>query len=69
MPAPTAEHGRGLRIIDAVADNLRLTGNGVTTLHFEKALRWVPGAAGEQLLGRHGCTGPAAGRGRAGGSA
>jgi serine/threonine-protein kinase RsbW len=54
MPAPTAEHGRGLRIIDAVADNLQLTGNGMTTLHFEKALRWVPGAAGEQLLGRPG---------------
>src|SRR5690242_19826298 len=28
-PVPlTAEHGRGLRIIDAVTDNLRLTGNG-----------------------------------------
>ena len=51
-PVPlTAEHGRGLRIIDAVTDNLRLTGHGRagTTVHFEKALDWVPGAPGEQL--------------------
>lgn len=51
-PAPlTAEHGRGLRIIDAVTDNLRLTGNGRagTTVHFEKELDWVPGAPGEHL--------------------
>jgi serine/threonine-protein kinase RsbW len=48
---PTAEHGRGLRIIDAVTDNLRLTGNGRagTTVHFEKTLDWVPGAPGEHL--------------------
>jgi len=46
---PTAEHGRGLRIMDAVVDNLRLTGNRRrgTTVHFEKDLEWVPGAAGE----------------------
>jgi serine/threonine-protein kinase RsbW len=52
-PVPlTAEHGRGLKIIDAVTDNLRLTGNGRagTTVHFEKALDWVPGAPGEHLL-------------------
>jgi serine/threonine-protein kinase RsbW len=51
-PVPlTAEHGRGLRIIDAVTDNLRLTGNGRagTTVHFEKELDWVPGALGEHL--------------------
>jgi serine/threonine-protein kinase RsbW len=51
-PVPlTAEHGRGLRIIDAVTDNLRLTGNGRagTTVHFEKVLHWVPGAPGEHL--------------------
>jgi serine/threonine-protein kinase RsbW len=49
---PTAEHGRGLRIIDAVTDNLRLTGNGRagTTVHFEKKLDWVPGAPGEHLV-------------------
>jgi len=28
---------------------MRLTGNGMTTVHFEKALEWVPGAAGEHL--------------------
>ncbi len=42
--APAAEHGRGLKIIDAVADNLRLTGNGrdVTTVHFEKRCSGYP---------------------------
>ncbi len=52
-PAPvTAEHGRGLKIIDAVTDNLELTGDGRagTTVHFEKDLSWVPGAAGEHLF-------------------
>ncbi len=52
-PVPvSAEHGRGLKIIDAVTDNLQLTGDGRagTTLHFEKALSWVPGAAGEHLF-------------------
>ena len=55
MPAPsdpvplTAEHGRGLKIIDALTDNMCLTGNGTTTVHFEKALEWVPGAPGEHL--------------------
>ena len=49
-PVPlTAERGRGLKIIDAVTDNLRLTGNGMTTVHFEKTLDWVPGAPGEHL--------------------
>jgi hypothetical protein len=54
-PVPsTAEHGRGLKIMDAVVDNLRLTGNrrDGTTVHFEKTLEWVPGAAGEHLLSR-----------------
>jgi serine/threonine-protein kinase RsbW len=47
---PTAEHGRGLMIMDAVVDNLRLTGSrDGTTVHFEKALNWEPGSAGEQL--------------------
>jgi serine/threonine-protein kinase RsbW len=47
-PVPaTAEHGRGLKIIDAVVDNLELTGDGRdgTTVHFEKNLSWLPGAA------------------------
>lgn len=52
LPPETSEHGRGLKIIDAVTDNLRLTGNGRdgTTVHFEKVLQWLPGAAGKQLL-------------------
>jgi len=52
-PVPaTAEHGRGLRIIDAVADNMQLTGNARhgTTVHFEKTLDWLPGAAGQRLF-------------------
>jgi serine/threonine-protein kinase RsbW len=52
-PVPaTAEHGRGLKIIDAVADNMQLTGNERhgTTVHFEKTLDWLPGAAGQRLF-------------------
>jgi serine/threonine-protein kinase RsbW len=47
-----AEHGRGLKIIDAVADNMQLTGDERqgTTLHFEKTLEWLPGAAGQHLF-------------------
>jgi hypothetical protein len=47
-----AEHGRGLKIIDAVVDNLQLTGDERrgTTLHFEKTLEWVPGAPGRHLF-------------------
>lgn len=50
--SPTAEHGRGLKIINAVMDNLQLTGNGRqgTTVHFEKKLEWVPRAAGQHLF-------------------
>ena len=50
--AMTAEHGRGLKIIEAVVDNLKLTGNGRqgTTVHFEKTLEWLPGAAGQHLF-------------------
>jgi serine/threonine-protein kinase RsbW len=53
---PTAEHGRGLKIINAVVDNLQLTGNGRqgTTVHFEKKLDWLPGAAGQHLFHAHG---------------
>jgi serine/threonine-protein kinase RsbW len=48
---PTAEHGRGLKIMDAVVDNLRLTGSrDGTAVHFEKVLQYVPGAPGELLL-------------------
>jgi serine/threonine-protein kinase RsbW len=55
-PAPiTAEHGRGLKIIEAVVDNLKLTGNGRqgTTVHFEKTLEWAPGAPGQHLFSGH----------------
>lgn len=47
-----AEHGRGLKIIDAVTDNLQLTGDKRqgTTVHFEKTLEWLPGAAGQHLF-------------------
>jgi serine/threonine-protein kinase RsbW len=48
----TPEHGRGLKIIDAVTDELSLTGSGPagTTVRFEKVLTWIPGAPAEQLL-------------------
>ena len=51
VPA-TAEHGRGLKIINAVTDNMQLTGNERhgTTVHFEKTLEWLPGAAGQHLI-------------------
>jgi hypothetical protein len=47
----TAEHGRGLKIINAVTDNMQLTGNERhrTTVHFENTLEWLPGAAGQDL--------------------
>ena len=56
-PVPaTAEHGRGLKIINAVADNLQLTGDERhgTTVHFEKALEWLPGAPGQYLFNADG---------------
>jgi serine/threonine-protein kinase RsbW len=52
-PVPaTAEYGRGLQIIDAVADNLQLTANERrgTTVRFDKILEWLPGAAGQHLF-------------------
>jgi serine/threonine-protein kinase RsbW len=50
MPPLGDEHGRGLKIMNAVVDNLRLSGGREgTVVHFEKALEWVPGAAGEHL--------------------
>ena len=46
-----SEHGRGLKIIDAVTDELSMAENDVagTTVHFEKVLEWEPGALAEQL--------------------
>ena len=50
--SPTAEHGRGLQIMDAVVDNVRLTRNTSdgTTVHFEKELDWLPDAPGRHLF-------------------
>ena len=50
--SPLAENGRGLQIIDAVVDDLTLSGDvrSGTTLHFEKELDWLPGAAARHLL-------------------
>jgi serine/threonine-protein kinase RsbW len=47
-----AESGRGLKIIDAVVDDLHLTGNGKhgTTVHFEKVLEFLPDASAALLL-------------------
>jgi serine/threonine-protein kinase RsbW len=61
-PVPvTSEHGRGLKIMDAVVDNLQLTGNQRqgTTVHFEKTLDWLPGAAGQHLFNADGNGEPA----------
>ena len=54
--SPAAEHGRGLKIIDAVVDNLQLTGSKRlgTTVRFEKTLAWVPGAPGRRLFSADG---------------
>ena len=58
-PVPvTAEHGRGLKIINAVADNVQLTGNERqgTTVHFEKTLECLPGAAAQHLFNADGAS-------------
>lgn len=49
--APTDEHGRGMRIIAAVAENLKLKGHDhtATTLHFEIPLHWLPDAPVNRL--------------------
>ncbi len=55
-PPVTAEHGRGLKIIDSLVDNLQLTSTEYrgTTVHFEKELEWLPGAAGQHLSNGNG---------------
>jgi serine/threonine-protein kinase RsbW len=47
-----AESGRGLQIIDAVTDDVTLSGDARSgiTVHFEKKLDWLPGAAARHLL-------------------
>ncbi|MFG1707253.1 ATP-binding protein [Nonomuraea sp. M3C6] len=51
-PEPGADHGRGLQIMRALADEVRFinrrTHGAVVCL--EKRLRYVPGAAGQHLL-------------------
>lgn len=50
--APGAEHGRGLQIMRALADDIRFTNhreNGAVVC-LEKRLRYAPGAAGQQLM-------------------
>ena len=51
-----AEHGRGLKIIDAVTDNLRFIDDQRQgpTVHFEKTLEWLPDAPGQHLFTVHG---------------
>jgi serine/threonine-protein kinase RsbW len=46
QPAPTAESGRGLHLIQLLADkfDLRNREHGGAALHFVKRLAWVPGA-------------------------
>ncbi|WUI02771.1 ATP-binding protein [Spirillospora sp. NBC_00431] len=48
----TAEHGRGLQIIDALAENLQIA-NGPqhgAMVRFEKPLAWEPGSAGQHFV-------------------
>ena len=43
VPPEGAEHGRGLQIINAVVENLKLSGHrqNATELHFEKPIEWA----------------------------
>ncbi|MEU5865976.1 MULTISPECIES: ATP-binding protein [unclassified Nonomuraea] len=53
-PGPGAEHGRGLQIMRALADDIRFTNvreNGAMVC-LEKRLRFTPGAAGQHLIAR-----------------
>lgn len=51
-PEPGAEHGRGLQIMRALADDIRFTSrrdNGAMVC-LEKRLRYAPGSAGPHLM-------------------
>ncbi|MCK2219228.1 ATP-binding protein [Actinomadura sp. ATCC 31491] len=55
-PKPGAEHGRGLQIMRALADDIRFTNkreNGAVVC-LEKRLRYAPGAAGPHLMASDG---------------
>lgn len=47
----TAEHGRGLQIIDALVENLQIANRRQhgAIVRFEKPLKWEPDSPGEQL--------------------
>lgn len=47
----TAEHGRGLQIIDALVENLQISNRSEhgAMVRFEKPLKWEPDSAGELL--------------------
>jgi len=51
--AAEGEHGRGLQIIRALVENLRIEDRSQqgTTVHFEKSLDWVPGSQAKLLAG------------------
>ncbi|MFI7127087.1 ATP-binding protein [Nonomuraea sp. NPDC050153] len=51
-PAPGAEHGRGLLIMRALADDIRFVNRQEhgAVVCLEKRLRYAPGAAGQYLM-------------------
>ncbi|SDI38459.1 ATP-binding protein [Nonomuraea jiangxiensis] len=51
-PEPNADHGRGLQIMRALADDIRFTNRAQkgAVVCLEKRLRYVPGAAGPHLM-------------------
>ncbi|MCF6471368.1 ATP-binding protein [Nonomuraea sp. MG754425] len=51
-PDPTSEHGRGLQIMRALADDIRFTNrqDRGAVVCLEKRLRYAPGAAGRHLM-------------------
>ncbi len=52
IPEPGSEHGRGLQIMRALADDIRFTNRREhgAVVCLEKRLRYAPGAAGQQLM-------------------
>ncbi|MFI0449348.1 ATP-binding protein [Actinomadura sp. 6N118] len=55
--AVTAEHGRGLQIIDALTENLQISNRRQhgAIIRFEIPLKWEPGSPGEMLAAMAGC--------------
>ncbi|WP_346111296.1 ATP-binding protein [Nonomuraea maheshkhaliensis] len=52
LPEPGAEHGRGLQIMRALADDIRFSNRREhgAVVCLEKRLRYAPGAAGQHLM-------------------